>query len=255
MVAVYRMSAEDGSLTAVVEQPLESPGPLTLDTDARRLYAVSYPDNIYVYDIDPESGRLQSLAEIRLPGQPEYLALDRAGRYLLAAPYSQHQVVVCPLDKLGRPQTDQLQRLASGRLPHSILSDRHNRCVYVPCKGSNQILQYAWDEGGKGLSPQAVARHATPKGAGPRHLWFHPSKDWLYVVNENARSLTFFRIEPGNGALHPVQTVSTVPEGVLKGSGRTFKSRRTAVLSIRPTEGRTLSPVFRSTKSPASSWP
>lgn len=218
-IAVYQMSDEDGSLKPVVEQPLEQPGPLTLDAKRRRLYAVNYPDKIHTYEIDPDSGHLKSLGQIRLPGQPEYISLDRDSQYLMAAIYSKHQIVVCRLDKQGIPQTDQLQTLDSGRLPHSILADRHNRFVYVPCKGSNQIFQYAWDENGKGLLPKSVARHATPKGAGPRHLWFHPNKDWLYVVNESDRTLAFYRIAPDDGALHPVQTVATVPEGVLKGSG------------------------------------
>lgn len=219
VIAVYRMSPEDGKLTPVVETPLDKPGPLTLNTSLRRLYAVGYPDTIHTYTIDSESGRIESLAKIQLPGQPEYLSLDRDGRYLLAVLYSQHQIVVCPLDKQGRPLGDQMQTLVSGRLPHSIRSDRNNRFVYVPCKGSNNIFQYTWVESGKGMSPQPVGRHATPKGVGPRHLWFHPKKDWLYVINEGDRSLTFYQIAPDKGELRPVQTLSTVSKGAPKGSG------------------------------------
>jgi 6-phosphogluconolactonase len=80
------------------------------------------------------------------------------------------------------------------------------------------MWQYAWTEDGKGLGAQAVARHRAPQGTRPRHLWFHPNKDWLYVVNESGRSLTFYRVDPDKGGLSAVQTLSTVPEDVVKGS-------------------------------------
>jgi 6-phosphogluconolactonase len=215
-IGVYRMSAEDGGLTPLVEQPLEGPGPMAVNAENRRLYAVNYPDKIHAYEIDAGSGSLKSLAEVQLPGRPEYLALDRRGRFLLAAMYHQQQVLVCPLDNQGRPQADQVQVLASGLRPHAILSDRHDRFVYVPCAG--EMWQYAWTEDGKGLGAQAVARHRAPQGTRPRHLWFHPNKDWLYVVNESGRSLTFYRVDPDKGGLSAVQTLSTVPEDVVKGS-------------------------------------
>jgi 6-phosphogluconolactonase len=217
-IGVYRLSPEDGGLTPLVEQPLEGPGPMAVNAENRRLYAVNYPDKIHAYEIDAGSGSLKSLAEVQLPGRPEYLALDRRGRFLLAAMYHQKQILVCPLDGQGLPQVDQIQVLDSGLRPHAILSDRHDRFVYVPC--ADDIWQYAWSEDGKGLAPQAVARHKSPKGARrPRHLWFHPEKDWLYVVNESGRSLTFYRVDPDKGGLRAVQTLSTVPEDVVKGSG------------------------------------
>jgi 6-phosphogluconolactonase len=216
-IGVYRLSSEDGGLTPLVEQPLEGPGPMAVNAESRRLYAVNYPDKIHAYEIDAGSGSLKSLADVQLPGRPEYLALDRRGRFLLAAMYHQQQVLVCPLDGQGRPQVDQVQVLASGLRPHSILSDRHDKFVYVPCAG--EIWQYAWTEDGTGLGAQPVARHKAPKDSRPRHLWFHPNKDWLYVVNESGRSLTFYRVAPDTGGLTAVQTLSTVPEDVVKGSG------------------------------------
>lgn len=217
-IGIYRLSAADGGLTPVVEQPLENPGPLAVHVENRRLYAVSYPDKIHAYQIDPASGGLKSLSEIQLPGRPEYIAVDRRGSCLLAAMYHQKQVVACPLDDQGRPQADRVQALDSGTRPHAILGDRHGKFVYVPCDG--EIWQYAWNEDGTGLAPKEVARHKSPKGRHrPRHLWFHPTKDWLYVVNENSRTVTFFQVDPETGGLRAIQTLPTVPEDVVKGSG------------------------------------
>ncbi len=217
-IGVYRLSAADGGLTPVVEQPLEKPGPLAVHAENRRLYAVNYPDKIQAYEIDPTSGGLKSLAEIQLPGTPEYISVDRRGRCLLAAMYHQQQIVACPLDDQGRPQADRVQALESGTRPHAILGDRHGKFVYVPCDG--EIWQYAWREDGTGLADKAVARHKPPKGKHrPRHLWFHPTKDWLYVVNERSCSLTFFQVDPDTGGLRDMQTLPTVPENTAGSSG------------------------------------
>ena len=217
-IGVYRLSSADGGLTPVVEQPLEKPGPLAVHAENRRLYAVNYPDKIHAYEVDPASGGLKSLVEIQLPGQPEYIAVDRRGRCLLAAMYHQKQVVACPLDDQGRPQADRVQSLESGTRPHAILGDRHGKFVYVPCDG--EIWQYAWNEDGTGVATKEVARHKPPKGKHrPRHLWFHPTQDWLYVVNEGSRSVSFYQVDPETGGLRAVQTLPTVPEDVVKGSG------------------------------------
>jgi len=49
--------------------------------------------------------------------------------------------------------------------------------------------------------------------AGPRHYCFHPTLDLVYFSNEQGCSVTSYRIDPGNGTLATLQTVSTLPAG------------------------------------------
>ena len=218
-IAVYRQSVEDGSLSLAKEVAVESPGPLVSNAAKNLLYAVNYPQGVAAFRIDLETGDLRSLAQIQLPGRPEYLGLDQTGRFLMAALYSQNKIVVCPLDDQGRPVADRMQAIASGRLPHAIRSDRHNKYVYVPCKQSNKIYQYGWSEDRTGMLPKAIGKYATPDNVNPRHLWFHPQHDWLYVVNERGWNMTFYRIAAESGALTEVQTLTTFPSDAEKGSG------------------------------------
>ena len=46
---------------------------------------------------------------------------------------------------------------------------------------------------------EAVVR----EGAGPRHLAFHPSRPWVYVVNELDSSVTDYRFDVDTGRLTP----------------------------------------------------
>ena len=50
-------------------------------------------------------------------------------------------------------------------------------------------------------------------GTGPRHIAFHPSRGFAYVINENNGTVTSFAFDPGAGQLSDPQTSSSVPAG------------------------------------------
>ena len=53
----------------------------------------------------------------------------------------------------------------------------------------------------------------TAPGAGPRHFDFHPTRKYVYVINELDSTLTAFSYNESGGAMTEVQTFSTLPEG------------------------------------------
>lgn len=50
-----------------------------------------------------------------------------------------------------------------------------------------------------------------PQGAGPRHLVFHPTKEWIYVVNELSNTVTQLVKEDGSDTYSIANSVSTLP--------------------------------------------
>jgi len=50
-------------------------------------------------------------------------------------------------------------------------------------------------------------------GSGPRHMAFHQSRKFAYVLDELASSITAFAYDPARGALVWLQTISTLPAG------------------------------------------
>ncbi|HVH81228.1 MAG TPA: beta-propeller fold lactonase family protein, partial [Stellaceae bacterium] len=80
--------------------------------------------------------------------------------------------------------------------------------------GPNTIMQFLFDAEKGSLSPNAPPQVAQADLVGPRHYCFHPTLDIAYFSNEQGCSVTAYRIDPGNGTLSPLQTVSTLPAGV-----------------------------------------
>src|SRR5207237_5096319 len=79
--------------------------------------------------------------------------------------------------------------------------------------GPNVILQFRFDAQTGRLSPNTPFRVEPTEPLGPRHYCFHPSLDVVYFSNEQGCSVTAYRLDPANGALAAVQTISTLPAG------------------------------------------
>lgn len=78
-------------------------------------------------------------------------------------------------------------------------------------------------ENGKITTEKPVSELTLNKGAGPRHLKFHPILNYLYVITEYSNEIYVYLLEEKDGrpAFTPVQTISTLPEqfkGVSYGS-------------------------------------
>jgi 6-phosphogluconolactonase len=61
------------------------------------------------------------------------------------------------------------------------------------------------------LAPADPAFIQTAPGAGPRHLVFHPSGQYVFVINELNATITSYRYNKNTGALSEIQTVSALP--------------------------------------------
>ena len=57
-----------------------------------------------------------------------------------------------------------------------------------------------------------IVAHAPPKGAGPRHLAFHPGGKFAYLMTEYSNTLTALWRET-DGTLTPLQVITTLPAG------------------------------------------
>jgi len=60
------------------------------------------------------------------------------------------------------------------------------------------------------LESQTNLSIKTTPGAGPRHLAFHPTKPWFYVINELNNTITLFK-KSGSNNYEADTTVSTLP--------------------------------------------
>jgi 6-phosphogluconolactonase len=81
--------------------------------------------------------------------------------------------------------------------------------------GTDQLYSYRLDTAAGKLVPNTAGTPTVKEepGAGPRHFAFAPDGRFVYVINELDSTLSAYRYDGERGALDPIQTVSTVPEG------------------------------------------
>src|SRR5580704_12414383 len=167
---------------------------------------------------------------------PAHITLDQTGRYALVSNYNAGSVAVFPVLKDGRlgEATSFVQHKGSSVNPqrqegphaHAIALSPDNRFAVVADLGLDQLLVYSFDsaKGTLGANPQ-VAK-ASP-GAGPRHLAFSADGRFLYVINELQSTVVTYSYNAATGALHELQTISTLP--------KTFSGNNTAAeIEIHP---------------------
>jgi 6-phosphogluconolactonase len=164
--------------------------------------------------IDPSTGSLTLLGTVPLESDPCYISVDCTGRYLLSSYYGAGHVGVHAIGADGRVQPEPVEWLATAPKAHSIHVARGNRFTFVPHVGeSNRILQFAFDAETGCLTPNDPPMVVPPAGTGPRHYCYHPSLNTVYFDNEQASSVTTYRLDPAAGTLEAIQTLSTLPPG------------------------------------------
>jgi 6-phosphogluconolactonase len=103
-------------------------------------------------------------------------------------------------------------------MPHFIAADPSNRFVFVPVKGGPYVAQLRFDAATGHLQPNRPNRVQSAPKAGPRHLDFHPSRRFAYVINEQAMTITAYDFDQDKGTLKEIETVATIPADVPAGT-------------------------------------
>ncbi len=229
-VSIFAMDEASGSLTLVGEEEVSGgPSLLAISPDQQTLYAGhrEVPE-ITSHRINQQTGELTQTGSVTPPGQPAFLSTDRTGRFLLSSYYADGRAAVHPLGDDGSVGGAATCVLETDTGAHSIQTDRSNRFAYVPhiarqsdnvleppknIPGPNIIYQFRFDESNGTLTAIDPSTLAQDDMIGPRHLTYHPSLDIVYFSNEQGCSVSSYTIG-GDGALIPLETVSTLPAGV-----------------------------------------
>jgi 6-phosphogluconolactonase len=202
-----------------------NPSFIALSPDKTHLYAVSEGDTLAVpFAVNLQTGRLIP-EQVRDSGgkAPCHLMVDHTDRCLVVAHY--HTAIVASLPiladgSLGAPgsiiphtgHSVNPDRQASAHV-HSVNISPDNRFVIVCDLGLDKVFTYALDPVHATLTPAATPFVSTAPGAGPRHTAFSPDGRYVFVINELNSTLVSYRYDAANGALHPVDTESTLPPG------------------------------------------
>jgi 6-phosphogluconolactonase len=189
------------------DEPSPTSMPLALSPDQRFLYAAlrSEPFRVVSFAIDPESGKLTHLHSAPLEASMAYTAIDRTGKWLLAASYPAGKITINPIGADGKVGAPACQTLTDRPKAHCIRLDAENEHAYCAVLEQDLILQMTFDAASGRLSPNRPGEIATRKGAGPRHLAFHPNGRFLYLITETSATIGAYAIDQKNGTLRELQ--------------------------------------------------
>lgn len=218
-IRVLKLDPSSGKLSPVQELSVSGTVmPMAVSPDRHFLFAAlrSEPYSVASFAIDQLSGMLTHLGNAPLPESALYLSVDAGGRYLFATsiPVSKARrtsaLSVSPIGPQGFVLPPQQTVRAEPKI-HSIMPDPTNRCVFAASCIADLILRYSFDAVTGLLSPGAVSSVRVKPQAGPRHMIFHPSGRFMYLLNETDATLYTFGYDRATGVLSELQIVDTTP--------------------------------------------
>ncbi|ABP59120.1 lactonase family protein [Enterobacter sp. 638] len=211
---------------------------LTVSHDGKTLYLASEVEQGVVQALHiGDNGELSALNQVASGGAgPVYLSLTPNGRHLLVANYVSGTIAVLPVKSdgslgeatdthqdQGEPGAEKPDAAVEGSFAisdhngphaHMIAADRSGKFVFSTDLGLDRIYQYRFDDRSGKLTPNDPPFiNASSKGAGPRHFVFTPKGDGLWLINEEASTLTHYSLDSVSGTLKEGKTISALPKG------------------------------------------
>ncbi len=214
-IRVYAFDAVSGALNAVDETDAgTTPSFLAFSPDLRFVYAVDEGTNqLQSFSIDPATGKLTFLNAVSSNGvDPAHVAVDPTGKFVFGVNYGDGKVTTIQRQNDGSLGSTVATR-DTGANAHEIVFDRSHRHAFVPDKGSDYVSQFSFDAATGALAPNAAPHVDFPAGSGPRHLAFHPSLPFAYVIDELDDTMVALAYDAPTGTLSRIQSLSTIPSG------------------------------------------
>jgi 6-phosphogluconolactonase len=225
-LSVFRVDPATGIWTSVqVLRDLTNPSFLAFDRQRRFLYTVHGDlSEISAFRIDPQSGMLTFITQESTGGKnPVHLSVDPTNRFIIVANHISSSLAVLPIGtdgalgklcdlvtltgKIGPHRVEQ-----PFAKPHQVVFDGTDQFIAVPDKGLDRTFVFRIDAGTGKLVPVDAATAEAREGAGPRHIAFHPSNAYAYIINELDSTVTACRFDATTGKLDPFQVLPALPD-------------------------------------------
>jgi 6-phosphogluconolactonase len=227
MIGAYRLLRSGVITPAASAASFENPSYLAATGDGRKLIAISERSAgagaVGVFVLDAVTARLTLLATRATSGRGAcHVTVDRAGRRAFVAHYGDGVVDGIELKGDGTVGTLVSHPPGSGAAPpsraHAVVLSPDERMAIVTDIGRDRLWVHSVEPTAARLSPSDPPFISLAEGDGPRHLVFHPSGAYAYVVNEHGNNIVALSRDGVSGRLTPIQRVSSLPAGFVGAS-------------------------------------
>ncbi|MCK5103311.1 MAG: lactonase family protein [Cyclobacteriaceae bacterium] len=229
-IYVYKFDATDGDLKYLsTATGVVNPSYLAIHPKNNLLIAVNETGDyegeksgsVSSFEINPENGSLRKLNQVPSGGgAPCYVSINKSATLAFVANYSGGNVSVFPIADHGKLMPYSILKQHSGSGPkesqkgpraHAIVLDPKEDYILAVDLGIDKVISYAIGKKNDALKAQSELE--LTKGAGPRHLTFHPNKKLAFVISELNSTITSCTYDTKSGKLTSVMTVNTLPDG------------------------------------------
>lgn len=171
--------------------------------------------SISAYAIDGQSRKLQALnSKSSFGAGPCHIAIDQAGKFAYVSQYNEGTLGVhsiLPDGSLGE-LTDSARYEGKSVNPdrqkkpyaHSATFSPNYQFVLIADLGTDKVYTYQAQDNGKLVPAASPFAQAVP-GAGPRHIDFHPSGKYFYLVEEMTSTVGAFSFNQTTGQASVIQ--------------------------------------------------
>ncbi len=223
-IGIYDWNPEDGSLQRVgLDSAVKNSSYLSIDTKNGKLYSID-KKGIQSFDIVKETGAISILNQIQNEEEDKgacYISLADNGKYIMVAYYGSGSVATYSIDKVGRigSLVSQIKHEGSGinkerqeaAHAHMVVAVPSSSLIAITDLGMDKIFCYRISETGE-IEKEPVSITDFPPGYGPRHLAFHPSEPYVFVLAELTSRVVGYRYDPELGFGEQVADVGILPE-------------------------------------------
>lgn len=227
-IYVYRFNPTTGKISLADTIAAENPSYLTLSPDGKNLYAVNenggdIPGGVSSFAFDKSTGTLKLLNTRSSAGDhPCYVSIDEKNQHVVAGNYSGGSLSIFPVAGNGslEPASQIIVHAGKGTNPdrqkkahvHAVVFSPENNRLFVPDLGVDKVLAYDYNPKATKPLKELPEQHViTPPGSGPRHLVFHPTRPFAYLVEELTGTVSAYRYD--DGRLVFLQRLSTFVKG------------------------------------------
>ncbi len=229
-IYVYNFNTITGENILVSTAKTANPSYLAVSANNKMVYAVTenvdssklgLGGSVSAFSFNNKKGALTFINQQFSGGKhPCYVAVDQSGKWVFAANYISGSAALIAVNKDGSLGAIKQVLQDTGRGPnkerqegphvHSTMLSPNNDFLFAPDLGTDRVMVYHFDNNNGLLSPAKPAFAQSIPGSGPRHLDFHPTNRYAYLVEEMSGTVVAFAYKTGK--LKSIQRISALPE-------------------------------------------
>jgi len=278
-IYLYRFNGASGDATMMNSASTPNPSYLAVSANNRYVYAVNElgssegSGRVTAFSFNRKDSSLNELGSQESGGDhPCYIAIDKTGKWVVAGNYSGGNFSVLPIKKDGsvgaavatinhQGKSVNTQRQEKPHV-HCTVFSPDDKYLFVSDLGTDKIMTYTFNSASGAVKAAPKPFTEVKAGAGPRHLVFHPSGRYAYLVEELSGTVSVFAYS--NGTLQELQNISSLPtdfkgvigsadihvspDGKFLYASNRGESNTIAIFSINPATGKLTSKDFVSTQ-------